>query len=52
MKVYKWWKSSATRMSYPSTLYVTVKGIIPPEAMEAATRSMFPIQAVSGRNIL
>ncbi|XP_046857215.1 jouberin-like [Xenia sp. Carnegie-2017] len=47
-EVYDWWKSTS-RDSYPSTLYVTVKGVKPPKEIDAAGRSMFPVQQEKGR---
>eukprot|EP00794_Sanderia_malayensis_P004725 gene4725-5348_t len=48
IEVFQWWKF-ADRTAYPSTLYVTVKGIRPPDDLGTATRSMYPIQQESGR---
>ena len=43
-----WWKQ-ATRKPYPSTLYVTLKGITPPREVEPAERSLFATQEEKGR---
>ena len=45
--VYQYWKY-CVRRSYPSSLYVTVKSILPPETIEPAVRSMFPTQKEQG----
>lgn len=47
-EVYQWWLSSS-RVPYPSTLYVTVKGIKPPKHVDAAGRSMFAVQEEKGK---
>ncbi|XP_065062280.1 jouberin-like [Rhopilema esculentum] len=47
LEIFSWWQSTE-RVPYPSTLYVTVKGIRPPESIDAAARSMFPIQEERG----
>ncbi|XP_028402688.1 jouberin-like [Dendronephthya gigantea] len=47
-EVYHWW-SSPSRQPYPSTLYVTVKGIRPPQDIDAAGRSMFAVQEEKGK---
>ncbi|XP_052095753.1 jouberin-like isoform X1 [Mytilus californianus] len=46
-EVYQWWKSSQRR-PYPSTVYVTLKGITPPDEVEPALRSMFATQKEEG----
>ncbi len=48
LDIYQWWKS-AQRLTYPSTLYVTVKAIIPPDKVVASGRSMIPIQQETGK---
>ncbi|KAL4236261.1 Jouberin [Mactra antiquata] len=45
---YIWWKE-APRKAYPSTLYVTLKGITPPREVEPAERSLFATQEERGR---
>lgn len=45
MQLFDWYKSSQ-RIKYPSTLYVTVKSIIPLSRVEPSTRSMFATQEV------
>ena len=45
--VYQWWKDGA-RIAYPSTLYVTMKGIIPTEKINPTMRSMYATQAERG----
>ncbi|CAB4020711.1 jouberin isoform X1 [Paramuricea clavata] len=47
-EVYHWW-TSPSRLQYPSTLYVTVKGIKPPKVIDAAGRSMFAVQEERGK---
>ena len=44
-QVYQWWKSTK-RVPYPSTLYVTLKGVQPPKTIDPSLRSMFAIQQV------
>ena len=46
LQIYQWWKYG-TRAKYSSTLYVTVKGVFPPQELNATTRSMFARQEVS-----
>jgi hypothetical protein len=41
--VYKWWSGGAWEQ-YPATLYVTVKGITPPEHLPPALRSRSALQ--------
>ncbi|KAL3869318.1 hypothetical protein ACJMK2_042012, partial [Sinanodonta woodiana] len=48
VEIYQWWKSES-RKPYPSTLYVTLKGITPPDSIEPAARSMFATQAEMAR---
>ncbi|XP_053144451.1 jouberin isoform X2 [Hemicordylus capensis] len=43
VEVYDWW-AKYPRIRYPSTLYVTVKGIKTPECVDPSLRSMMPIQ--------
>ncbi|WAR23286.1 AHI1-like protein [Mya arenaria] len=43
-----WWKL-CPRKSYPSTLYITLKGIRPPRDVEPAERSLFATQEERGR---
>jgi hypothetical protein len=50
-EVYHWW-TSPSRLPYPSTLYVTVKGIKPPKDIDAAGRSMFAVQEVCVSSIV
>ena len=45
--VYQYWKYSVRR-AYPSSLYVSVKSILPPDTVEPAVRSMFPTQEERG----
>lgn len=45
IQLYQWWKN-CNRKCYPSTLYVTLKGIHPPGKVEPAHRSMFAMQEV------
>ena len=47
IEIYQWWKNG-TRTKYPSTLYVTVKGVKAPENMAPSTRSMFAMQEEKG----
>ncbi|KAI0209499.1 Jouberin [Lamellibrachia satsuma] len=47
VEVYQWWKRCRLN-KYPSTIYVTVKGIIPPKEVEPAARSMFATQGERG----
>nr|XP_022332539.1 jouberin-like isoform X2 [Crassostrea virginica] len=48
LEVYQWWRSMK-REPYPSTLYVTIKGIRPPRDVEPALmRSMFATQEEVG----
>ncbi|GFO18892.1 abelson helper integration site 1 [Plakobranchus ocellatus] len=46
-EVYQWWKSRS-RVPYPSTLYITLKSIDPPQEVSGATRSMFATQKELG----
>ncbi|XP_078693439.1 jouberin-like isoform X3 [Branchiostoma floridae x Branchiostoma belcheri] len=46
--VFDWWQN-LPRQVYPSTLYVTVKGIKNPGKVEAAPRSMVALQEEKGR---
>ena len=46
--VYQYWKSGQ-RIPYSSTLYITAKGIIPPERINPGPRSMFALQEEKGR---
>ncbi|XP_078609318.1 jouberin-like isoform X9 [Branchiostoma floridae x Branchiostoma japonicum] len=46
--VFDWWQN-LPRQAYPSTLYVTVKGIKNPGKVEAAPRSMVALQEEKGR---
>ncbi|XP_070556503.1 jouberin-like isoform X2 [Ptychodera flava] len=46
-EVFQWWLYS-TRQPYPSTLYVTVKGIRPPDNLHPSVRSMFATQKEEG----
>ncbi|XP_076440565.1 jouberin-like [Babylonia areolata] len=46
-EVYNWWKSQQ-RSPYPSTLYVTLKSIVPPDNVEPSLRSMFATQQEQG----
>lgn len=48
VEVYQWWKQ-ARRVSYPSTLYVTLKGVQPPKTIDPSLRSMFAIQPEKGK---
>ncbi|XP_065672892.1 jouberin isoform X3 [Hydra vulgaris] len=41
--VYDWWKFGVLT-KYPSTLYITIKGVQPPKQLNPTTRSMFPLQ--------
>ena len=43
LQVYHWWRRGIWEQ-YPGTLYVTVKGITPPEQMPAALRSRSALQ--------
>lgn len=45
--VFQYWKY-CVRRSYPSSLYVTIKSILPPDVIEPAVRSMFPNQEERG----
>ncbi|XP_022247251.1 jouberin-like isoform X2 [Limulus polyphemus] len=47
VEVYQWW-SRLSRVIYPATLYVTVKSLVPPEAVEPSLRSFLPMQQESG----
>jgi len=44
--MFSWW-SSNQRITYPSTLYVSVKSIVISKEIEPSTRSMFAIQEVN-----
>ncbi|CAH3016658.1 unnamed protein product [Porites evermanni] len=48
VEVYQWWKQ-ARRVPYPSTLYVTLKGVQPPKTIDPSLRSMFAIQQEKGK---
>ncbi|XP_067677966.1 jouberin-like [Haliotis asinina] len=48
IELYQWWYS-LPRVAYPSTLYITLKGITPPDEVEPAARSMFATQEERGR---
>lgn len=48
VEVYQWWKSTK-RVPYPSTLYVTLKGVQPPKTIDPSLRSMFAIQQEKGK---
>lgn len=48
VEVYQWWKQ-ASRIPYPSTLYVTLKGVQPPRTIDPSLRSMFAIQQEKGK---
>ncbi|ELT92642.1 hypothetical protein CAPTEDRAFT_228034 [Capitella teleta] len=48
LEIFQWWKSKQ-RIPYPSSIYVTVKGIVPPIEVEPAARSMFATQEERGR---
>ncbi|XP_071837615.1 jouberin-like isoform X2 [Apostichopus japonicus] len=45
--VYQWWLN-CPRQAYPSTLYVTVKPMQPPENVEPSSRSLYAIQKEQG----
>ncbi|XP_067938585.1 jouberin-like isoform X2 [Watersipora subatra] len=45
--VYQYWKY-CVRRNYPSSLYVTVKSLLPPDVIVPTARSMFPTQAEQG----
>lgn len=47
IEAYQWWKSPQ-RVPYPSTLYVTLKSIVPPDNVEPSSRSMFATQQEQG----
>ncbi|XP_060597345.1 jouberin-like isoform X2 [Ruditapes philippinarum] len=47
-EAFQWWKE-CPRKPYPSTLYVTLKGIRPPLEVEAVERSLFATQEERGR---
>ncbi|OWF48871.1 jouberin-like isoform X4 [Mizuhopecten yessoensis] len=47
VELWQWWKTQGRR-PYPSTLYVTMKGITPPDTVEPAMRSMFATQREVG----
>ncbi|KAJ0008677.1 hypothetical protein NQD34_016092 [Periophthalmus magnuspinnatus] len=47
IEVIEWWRKYP-RHKYPSTLYVTVKGIKIPEHVEPSLRSMMPLQEERG----
>ncbi|XP_060065201.1 jouberin-like [Ylistrum balloti] len=47
VELWQWWKTQGRR-PYPSTLYVTLKGITPPDVVEPAMRSMFATQKEIG----
>jgi hypothetical protein len=42
--VYEWW-SGGTWKQYPATLYVTVKGVTPPDHLPPVLRSRSALQA-------
>jgi len=46
-EIYQWWKTGS-RVHYPSTLTVTVKGVYPPEDLNPSLRSMYPTQIERG----
>lgn len=50
MLMYVWqifqWYQDKSKIAYPSTLYVTLKGIVPPSSVQPAVRSMFATQKV------
>lgn len=46
MQVFQWWKLDRRRIPYPSTLYVTLKGVLPPKDIASGLRSMYAIQQV------
>ncbi|KAL9980441.1 hypothetical protein ACROYT_G009033 [Oculina patagonica] len=48
VEVYQWWKQTK-RVPYPSTLYVTLKGVQPPKTIDPSLRSMFAIQQEKGK---
>ncbi|ESO98402.1 hypothetical protein LOTGIDRAFT_62094, partial [Lottia gigantea] len=48
VELFQWWQNTI-RESYPSTLYVTIKGINSPNMVEPSTRSMFPTQEELGK---
>ncbi|KAK3744974.1 hypothetical protein QZH41_008499, partial [Actinostola sp. cb2023] len=48
LEIFHWWNQSR-RVSYPSTLYVTLKGVVPPKKLEPALRSMYAIQQEKGK---
>ncbi|XP_033737051.1 jouberin-like isoform X2 [Pecten maximus] len=47
VELWQWWQTQGRR-PYPSTLYVTLKGITPPDVVEPAMRSMFATQKEVG----
>ena len=51
-EVYHWWKTAPRHPPYPSTLYVTLKSIVPPDNIEPSMRSMFALQKVSVVNFV
>ncbi|XP_077991283.1 jouberin-like [Glandiceps talaboti] len=46
-EVYQWW-TSVVRQPYPSTLYVTLKGLRTPDNIQPSVRSMFATQEEEG----
>ncbi|XP_074640564.1 jouberin-like isoform X2 [Tubulanus polymorphus] len=47
VEVFQWW-FYGPKFHYPSTMYVTVKGLIPPDTVQPAIRSMFATQKEAG----
>ncbi|XP_064605140.1 jouberin-like [Liolophura sinensis] len=48
VELYQWWET-ATRRPYPSTLYVTLKGITPPSTVQPSMRSLYATQEEVGK---
>jgi len=49
VQVYEWW-SAGVWERYPATLYVTVKGIMPPENLPPVLRSRSALQGELGQS--
>ena len=44
-QVYTWWRAGKREL-YPSTLHVTLRGVLPPPSVEPGLRSFTALQAV------
>ncbi|XP_016042310.2 jouberin isoform X2 [Erinaceus europaeus] len=50
LEIYEWW-SKCPRNRYPSTLYVTVRGLKVPECIKPSYRSMMALQEEKGKPV-